>query len=118
MEIKTYKEDKALLIGDAVFTEKELERLLIPSDYGNDDALRAMYVKEEKEYRFMIRVSGAGKRYFEENECEAELEINDYGDHMYVWIYVPFKIYFNIIRNGTVEYLLDVLEHSNWRLIS
>lgn len=118
MKIIVNKEEKTLQVGNVIFTEKELGALLIPSDNGSDDALRAMYVKEEKEYRFMIRVSGAGKRYFEENECEAELEINDYGDHMYVWIYVPFKIYFNIIRNGTVEYLLDVLEHSNWRLIS
>lgn len=112
MKIKVNKEEKTLQVDNVIFTEKELSALLIPSDNGGDDDLGASYVKEGKEYIIPVRISMAGKKYFEENNCSAELVINDYGYCMFIWIYVPFKIYYNIIHNATVEYLLEVINQA------
>ena len=112
MEIKVDKEKKTLQVDNIIFEKEELNAVLIPSDSCGDDALRATYVKGGKKYIISVILSRAGKKYFEENNCLAELRVNNLGDAMFVWIYVPFKIFFNIIKYGTVDYLLEVIDQA------
>lgn len=111
VKIEIDKNNKFLKIGNVVFDRDVLKKLLIPNDNGTDDDLVLEYKTKEKQYHIAIELSGAGRDYFAKHS--GEIEVSDYGHCMYITLWVPFKTYYNIIKQGTVDYLLAVFEKSD-----
>lgn len=109
-KVEVSKKNKTLQIGSIIFTEKELKEVLVPNDNGSDDDLILFGNIKDKEYCIIVRLSNAGRSYFKKDS--GEFEINNYGDSIYITLWVPFVTYYNIIKNGKVEYLLKVMENS------
>lgn len=113
MIISVDETSKTLQIGAMLFTSEELTKLLVPNDNGSDDALILWGRNEEikKDYCISVKLSCAGKDYFE--KYPGELEVNNYIGSVYITLWIPFKNYYNIIRQYSVQYLLNVIKKSN-----
>lgn len=101
------KEKQIVQIEDFTFTKEELEKLLVPSEDINDDDLHAEFQKGDCQCYLSINRSAAGNHYF--GDYLSDLEVSKYSDSIFIYIWVPFKVYFNIIKYGTVDYLFEVV---------